>query len=152
PNHADLIKMIARILQAHELAQNIQVRDVVEMIDRFSSKIQDLFAPKSILVETPFRQLNSNGQQAVGYIDLMLETTAGFVIIDHKSFMGRRTDWPEKTLSYSGQLEAYRACHPEVPVKSTWIHFSAGGGMVKIGDPQPAGVSEHVNSSNLVRE
>jgi ATP-dependent exoDNAse (exonuclease V) beta subunit len=134
PNHAARPRMIERILQSHGLAQNLSVQDVGEMINRFSSTIQNLFAPTSILVETPFRQFNSHGQQTVGYIDLLLETGDGFVIIDHKSFMGRTTDWPEKALSYSGQLAAYRACRQDSPIKSTWIHFPAGGGMVEVGD------------------
>lgn len=125
--------MIERILEAHGLARNIRVQDVVEMINRFGSNIQNLFAPTSILVETPFQQFNSEGQQTVGYIDLLLETGDGFVIIDHKSFMGRITDWSEKALSYSGQLAAYRASRQDLAIKSTWIHFPSGGGMVEIG-------------------
>ncbi|MBV8483272.1 MAG: hypothetical protein JO077_10445 [Verrucomicrobia bacterium] len=53
--------MIERILHIRGLAQNLSVQDVAEMINRFSSTIQNLFAPTSILVETPFRQFNSDG-------------------------------------------------------------------------------------------
>ena len=56
------------------------------------------------LVETPFLSVNKYGQRTSGYIDLLLETSKGGVIIDHKSFLGKRTDWPVKALSYSGQL------------------------------------------------
>jgi ATP-dependent exoDNAse (exonuclease V) beta subunit len=133
PDHAARPRMIERILEAHGLAWNIRVQDVVEMINRFGSNIQNLFAPTSILVETPFQQFNSDGQQTAGYIDLLLETGDGFVIIDHKSFMGRITNWSEKALSYSGQLAAYRASRQDLAIKSTWIHFPSGGGMVEIG-------------------
>jgi ATP-dependent exoDNAse (exonuclease V) beta subunit len=132
PNYSARLRVIERILQAQGLAQNISVQDVVEMINRFSSKIQNLFAPTSILVETPFRQFNSEGQQTVGYIDLLLETGDDLVIIDHKSFMGGSADWPTKALSYSGQLAAYSCARRDLPIASTWIHFAAAGGLVQV--------------------
>jgi ATP-dependent helicase/nuclease subunit A len=67
-----------------------------------------------------------------GLIDLLLETANGFVIIDHKSFLGKTADWSAKALSYSGQLAAYSALHLERPIESAWIHFAAGGGLMQI--------------------
>jgi ATP-dependent helicase/nuclease subunit A len=67
-----------------------------------------------------------------GYIDLLLETSQGMVIIDHKSFLGKRADWPAKARSYSGQLAAYRDARRTPAIESTWIHFAAGGGLVQV--------------------
>ena len=70
-----------------------------------------------------------------GWIDLLLETAEGFIIIDHKSFPGGRSRWPQKALSYSGQLAAYREAvlkATQRPVISQWIHFSVGGGLVEV--------------------
>ena len=102
------------------------------MLDRFAAQLDNLFQPKTILVETPFLSLNSHGQRTSGYIDLLLETSQGAVIIDHKSFLGKRADWPAKALSYSGQLAAYRDARRGPPIESTWIHFAAGGGLVQV--------------------
>jgi hypothetical protein len=68
-----------------------------------SGQIDKLSEPKTSLVETPFLSINDHGQRTSGYIDLSLETNKGAVIIDHKSFLGKRADWPDKALSYSGQ-------------------------------------------------
>jgi hypothetical protein len=76
--------------------------------------------------------LNGHGQRTCGYIDLLLETSEGAVIIDHKSFLGKRADWPAKALSYSGQLAPYRNARHTPAIDSTWIHFAAGGGLVQV--------------------
>jgi len=70
----------------------------------------------------------------VGFIDLLLETNRGWVVIDHKSFLGKRSDWNSKALSYSGQIAVYRDALTATgrPFASAWIHFAAGGGLVQI--------------------
>ncbi|MBV8099736.1 MAG: PD-(D/E)XK nuclease family protein [Verrucomicrobia bacterium] len=133
PNHPNRLEMIRRILLAHGLIHDITAEDVAAMIGRFTSSIRSVFQPARVDVEVPFGVLGSNGQETVGYIDLLLETANGLVIIDHKSFMGRRADWPSKALTYSGQLAAYRASRSDLPIDSVWIHFPVGGGMVEIG-------------------
>jgi ATP-dependent helicase/nuclease subunit A len=132
PQHSDRISPIERILRSYGLDQNIKSQDAADILDRFAAQIDKLFQPKSILVETPFATINCHGQRMSGFIDLLLETGKGFVIIDHKSFLGKSVDWPEKSLSYSGQLAAYSGLRVELPIESTWIHFAASGGLVEI--------------------
>ena len=132
PQHAERMIAIKRILGAYNLDQNIKAEDVALMLDRFAAQLDKLFQPKTILVETPFLSLNSHGQRTSGYIDLLLETSKGGVIIDHKSFLGKRADWSAKALSYSGQLAAYRGARHTSAIESTWIHFAAGGGLVQV--------------------
>jgi ATP-dependent helicase/nuclease subunit A len=132
PQHPERLIAIKRILAAYRLEQNIKAEDVALMLDRFAAQLDNLFQPKTILVETPFLSLNSHGQRTSGYIDLLLETSKGAVIIDHKSFLGKRADWPAKALSYSGQLAAYRNARHTPAIDSTWIHFAAGGGLVQV--------------------
>ena len=132
PQHPERLIAIKRILAAYNLDQNIKAEDVALMLDRFAAQLDNLFQPKTILVETPFLSLNSHGQRTSGYIDLLLETSKGAVIIDHKSFLGKRADWPAKALSYSGQLAAYRNARHTPAIDSTWIHFAAGGGLVQV--------------------
>jgi hypothetical protein len=54
------------------------------------------------------------------------------VIIDHKSFLETKSDWPAKALTYSGQLPAYRDARHDPAIASTWIYFAAGGGLVQV--------------------
>ena len=101
-------RRLSRNVRALVEPNGINAKDVALMLDRFAAQLDKLFQPKTILVETPFLSVNKYGQRTSGYIDLLLETSKGGVIIDHKSFLGKRTDWPVKALSYSGQLAAYR--------------------------------------------
>ena len=54
--------------------------------------MESRFQPKSLLAECPFHYPRPNGQWVIGFMDLLLETAAGWVVIDHKSFPGRRSD------------------------------------------------------------
>ncbi|MEO8902787.1 MAG: 3'-5' exonuclease, partial [Polyangiaceae bacterium] len=72
-----------------------------------------------------------------GTIDLLLQTPAGFVIIDHKSFPGSATQWAAKALEYAPQLMTY-AMTIEMSgglVIGRFIHFTVGGGMVELAMP-----------------
>ena len=132
PQHPERQITIKRILAAYNLDESIKAQDVALMLDRFAALLDKLFQPQTILVETPFLSLNSHGQRTSGYIDLLLETSKGAVIIDHKSFLGKRADWSDKALSYSGQLAAYRNARHTSAIDSTWIHFAAGGGLAQV--------------------
>jgi ATP-dependent helicase/nuclease subunit A len=132
PNHPDRFATIRRILQAYDLSQNISAQDTASMLDRFARQLSEFFQPKSILVEVPFLTTNNQGQQISGFIDLLAETEKGFVIIDHKSFLGGSAEWPAKALIHSGQLAAYCAALGDLPIASAWIHFAAAGGLIQI--------------------
>jgi ATP-dependent helicase/nuclease subunit A len=132
PQHPERQITIKRILAAYNLDESIKAQDVALTLDRFAALLNKLFQPQTILVETPFLSVNSHGQRTLGYIDLLLETSKGAVIIDHKSFLGKKSDWPAKALSYSGQLAAYRGARGGSAIDSTWIHFAAGGGLVQV--------------------
>src|SRR6185436_17309176 len=100
------------------------------MVDRFKKFITERFQPKSLLVEVPFEYVNEAGQRVAGFMDLLLETDAGWILMDHKSFPGARKEWEAKALSYTGQLR----CYLDALIKSDrrcaglWIHFAVGGG------------------------
>jgi ATP-dependent exoDNAse (exonuclease V) beta subunit len=132
PGHPDRLFAIERILRRYGLDQNIKAQDAVDMVDRFAAHVTEVFRPTSILVETPFVSVNGASQRTAGFIDLLLETSRGIVMIDHKSFLGRSADWTSKALSYSGQLAAYRSAIADRSVESVWIHFAAGGGLAQI--------------------
>jgi ATP-dependent helicase/nuclease subunit A len=75
-----------------------------------------------------------------GSIDLLLETSDGVVLIDHKSYPGRRDTWPDRALAYAPQLAAYaRALQMAGKnVSSQWISFAVTGGAVRVNTRQPS--------------
>ncbi len=108
---ADSIKRQERalgILEGFGLAASIGPLAALATVDRYRAFVRERFAPLSEQVEVPFSYRNEAGQRVSGFIDHLLETADGPVILDHKIFPGKREDWEAKALGYSGQLVAYQ--------------------------------------------
>ena len=136
PDHPVREATAARILKGFNVGSVVDVRDALAMADRFQKWVTGHVRTKSVLVEVPFEYTNEAGQRIGGFMDLLLETTAGWVVVDHKSFPGARKDWEVKALSYTGQLKVYRDALKSCGRQSAglWIHFAVGGGLVEIGE------------------
>ena len=135
PGNQDRREVTAGILERYSLKKAIDVDEILVYTSTFLQRLHEEFKPIKVLPEWPVILKLENGQSMHGWIDLLLETEQGYVIIDHKSFPGRRSDWESKALSYSGQLEAYRCAVQKatnLPVLSQWINFTVGGGMAEI--------------------
>jgi len=85
--------------------------------------------------EWPLRMKLKSGSTLRGTADLVLETSAGYVVIDHKSFPSGRDKAIEKAASYAGQVLAYaEAIHTATgkPVIGNFIHLPVLGLVVPI--------------------
>jgi len=134
PDHLQRLEAVHRILRGHKLENCLKNEDVLAMADRLRRQIATDFQPKRMLVEVPIEVTNAKGQRIGGFIDLLLETKIGWVVVDHKSFPGKRADWSAKAFSYSGQLALYEEAlaRLNMPVASLWVHFAIGGGLVEV--------------------
>jgi ATP-dependent exoDNAse (exonuclease V) beta subunit len=134
PNHHDREVIAERILRGYGFESLIKAEDVLAMADRVRARLLAEFQPKLILVETPFDCQNELGQRLVGFMDLLLKTDQGWVVFDHKTFPGKKSEWQSEAISYSGQLAIYRAALESLSqqVAGTWIHFAVGGGLVEV--------------------
>jgi ATP-dependent exoDNAse (exonuclease V) beta subunit len=137
PNHPKRATTAERILKEFGCDQSIWLEDVLRAVDMFREDVEKKFQPKGILVEVPFSFRNPAGQSVSGFIDLLLETAHGWVVIDYKSFQGQKSDWEAKALSYSGQLDCYRQALTAMNMKaeSLWVYFALGGGLVRVDLP-----------------
>jgi len=134
PNHPKRATTAERILKEFGCDQSVWLEDVLRAVDVFREDVEKRFKPKQTLVEVPFSFRNPAGQLVQGFIDLLLETAQGWVVIDYKSFQGQKSDWEAKALSYSGQLDCYRQALAAINMKpeSLWVYFALGGGLVRI--------------------
>jgi ATP-dependent helicase/nuclease subunit A len=92
------------------------------------------FNPTRTLSEWPI-QMKTGEQVMVGTVDMILDTPAGWIVIDHKSFPGMQSQWPQEAEGYAGQLYAYSDALSQATEKSvigTYIHFIVGGGIIEI--------------------
>jgi len=124
-----------RILQEHGVAESIDLASVESMAENFIACMEEKFKPVHCHVEPPVSYINNHGQEVNGFIDLLLETPLGWVIIDHKSSPKARSQWQQTALAYSGQLDAYQQAieaATDKPVIGCWIHFAVTGGLVEV--------------------
>ena len=127
--------MYKRQLLEHGLESTISVEAADESANRLLAAIHEHFKPINAYTEYPIHYTNDNDQVISGWIDLLVETEEGFVLIDHKASPRARSDWGEIALGYSGQLEAYAAGITHAtgkPVISRRIHFAVTGGLVEV--------------------
>lgn len=123
-----------RLLDAHGIAANLEAADVIGGADRFYALIEMEFGFSNIRVEVPFEHPAEDGRRVSGFIDLVLETNSGWLVIDHKSFPGGQKDVEAKALTYSGQLACYSRALVAAghTVRSLWIHFPVSGLLVEV--------------------
>ena len=98
----------AKLLDGFGIAENLNVSKVLESVDGYRKFMGERFQLLSEAVEVPFTVRNISGQRITGFIDHLLETEMGPLVVDHKIFPGRRNELEPKALSYSGQLDCYR--------------------------------------------
>ncbi len=125
------------ILDSYGAGSYVIAADALEAARRFRGWAVKTFNPKRILTEYPISHRLANGQIAKGWIDVLLETSEGWVIIDHKSSPRPRTEWGQELIEYSGQLAAYREALEATgkPTMGCFIHFPVGGGLVGMQSP-----------------
>ena len=84
-------------------------------------------------------QALDDGRVLRGWIDVLVETADGWIVVDHKSSPRPKREWPAEALEHSGQLACYRdmVAASGVPVAPyAFIHFPVGGGVVRVDLPR----------------
>jgi ATP-dependent helicase/nuclease subunit A len=124
-----------RVLEYYGMLSTISPNIADESIRRLREVVDTKFSPTSYSVEYPIKYTLETGQVVSGWIDLLLETADGLVLIDHKASPRTKSSWEEIALSYSGQLKAYSEGITKItnkPVIGSWIHFAVTGGLVEV--------------------
>ena len=98
---------IVEILDLWGMTAHVDVATVLAGIDAFRAECHARWTIRRALVEYPFAQTLPNGQRLSGRIDLLLDTDAGWVIVDHKSNPAPRDRLSALAADYLPQLRAY---------------------------------------------
>jgi len=129
-------KLLAeKVLTSYAVTEHISVDDALSCVTRFKSFIDHELKAISTQVEYPIEYQLPNGQTASGWIDALVETEQGYIIVDHKSNPQSSASQQEIALKYSGQLALYKAAVEAAtnkPVLGCWIHFAITSGAVSI--------------------
>ena len=134
PDRPDALAHIQAILEAHGIANYLQPQDALDTARILRTNINEHFKATRILAEWPISHRVDSGQLAKGWVDVLVETSEGWVIIDHKSSPRPKSEWEQEALEYSGQLKAYKEALQSAgeTVAATWIHFPVSGGIVEV--------------------
>jgi len=131
---ATRLSLAADLLERHGLAGAALPDEMVRRSDELRATLGRLYPVSRWHREWPI--LLRQGKTVVtGFADLILDTEAGWVVIDHKSFKGRRDQWAAKAAEYTGQLAAYAGAMRAASgreVVGVWVHFVVGGGLVRM--------------------
>ena len=134
PDRDDAVEGAANLVAAFTDEGTVTPADAVGCARRLRAILDARFTPRRMLVEHPVEMIQDNGQVLRGWIDLLLETDAGWIVIDHKSSPRPRSEWPAEAIGYSGQFAAYVSaiCRSGMKCAGCWLHLPVGGGLVEI--------------------
>ena len=134
PGRQDAIECAASLIRNTAGEGAIAPVDAVGCARRLKAALNARFGPRRMLVEHPVELVQRNGQVLRGWIDLLVETEAGWIVIDHKSSPRPRSEWADEALEYSGQLAAYANALRGAGLEyvGSWVHFPVGGGLVEV--------------------
>lgn len=122
---------IARILANWGVERNVDSNQVAIGVKKFREWCIERWKPTAWYVEYPVEVVLSNGQGIKGRLDLLLETLAGWVILDHKSNPSPCSEWNKVASGYGSQLAGYKSSIESVNgvmVSQLAINFFIGQG------------------------
>ena len=130
PSHKDAQLTAKQVLESHGVAENIDSNAAVTYAQHFIKYINEAFKPNRIFTEYPVTHVLDNGQVIKGWIDVLIETGDGWVIVDHKFTAQPESKLENEALKYSGQIMAYKQAVEAATSKevtSCWINFPLAG-------------------------
>lgn len=127
-------KQVAERLLANWQQQNaVKPETVVTACQRLYDWVKSEFPGSSVTCEVPMTWRNNHGQLFQGFIDMLIDTGDGYVIIDHKTTI--KPDPLAEAASHAAQLEIYRNAVEKATskkVSKTIIHFPLMGKCVEV--------------------
>ena len=126
-------KLAKDIVENWGMEEFIGYTDLVGAGDRLNGFLDEKYPGGKAFREWPMFMKNDKGQVIQGWIDMLIETKEGYVIIDHKDYPG--TDVLERAEKYNPQLLAYKEAVEKStgrPVVDILLHFPISGFILKL--------------------
>ena len=126
---------IERLLQATGVHGRVDPAHVREQIDALIDWLDRRWPSHRRYSEIAVESVLDSGQLLRGQVDLLLETDAGWILIDHKSGPASAEQWQDVAIKYSGQLAAYaRAIETATRrrVLESWLFLPVAGGALRL--------------------
>lgn len=123
-----------RLLDRWGASAAVEPGVVVEAGERMLAFLHQHYPGAKLTTEQSVAWRNADNQLMEGWIDLLLETPAGYVLVDHKSYPGKDPVGHIKD-KYIGQMRGYAEAIESItgrPVVETLIHMPALGKVFRI--------------------
>jgi ATP-dependent helicase/nuclease subunit A len=131
----DPLVLADRLLNGWEMASVLEASDLVLCRRRLLEELERLHPGHVRHVEWPIRYHTPEGSRVEGFIDLLLETPDGWILVDHKTFPGNHEARLAHAQKTYGQLEAYRQglLHATgKPVLGLYVHYPFSGFLLNV--------------------
>lgn len=130
---------VVGLIQNFGLDGSLNATEILSSIDKLYHYIEAEFSPVNWFRELPIES-EIDGQLYKGEIDILLETSDGYILIDYKSYQGSMSRVLDASTSnyagkYAGQLETYSMLVKHVtekPVLKKLIYYTVLGNLVEI--------------------
>ncbi len=129
------VELAAELLRNWRVGEALDPNSVVTMSDRLRTFVNGRWPNCAWHREWSVERVLDGGTRLRGAADLVLETTDGFVVIDHKSYPNPGGA-EEHARAFAGQLHAYAGgieAARKRPTLATLVHFPVAGLMVPVG-------------------
>jgi len=132
-SEARLLQVAQRLLEAYGLRHAAEPADIVHSHHRLTNLLRSRYAVQHMHREWPVSLRLENRRRANGWIDLLVETPGGCLIVDHKSFPGQNA--AERVAGFAPQLQLYRDAVEAAgagPVLAQLIHLPLLGQVFEV--------------------
>ncbi|NLB32522.1 MAG: hypothetical protein GX818_01965, partial [Tissierellia bacterium] len=126
-----------RILKNWGMDSFIDASEVLKAGNNFQKYLDERYENYKIFKEWPIFIRNEDKQVIQGWIDMLLETEEGYVLIDHKDYPGSNPE--ERAKLYTPQLSAYKEAVEKStgkPVIEILIHMPVKGIVLKLQEEE----------------
>ena len=116
------------VLQRWELVGTPAV-SLLEMSDRLRAWLRKRWTAATMHREVPLAMCRADGTVVSGIADLVVETPQGWVVVDHKTYVGSEAELQAYAVGVVGQLSAYAEILAALgrPVVAWVVHFPLAG-------------------------
>jgi len=134
-SRAERVELAEGLIAGWGVSGALSAESFLEASDALSAFVASRWASAAWHRELPLRRRLPDGSVLSGTADLVLDTSDGLVVIDHKSFPGAAAEALARAATHAGQLAAYAETVSEAWGKSvlgTFIHLPIGGVVVPV--------------------
>lgn len=127
---------VFQVLEGFGVSEHVAGADVLRQITALHAWIHRRWPGVRAHAEFPVQSVMSNGQILNGRIDLLLETSTGWVLIDHKSSPLPAERWEALAAEHGPQLSSYALALERATsraVQESWLFLPVAGGGVALG-------------------